>query len=121
MATYSNIFIDQGSDFTATIDLDNVTGGDATITGYSGAGRVRKTYNLSPANASFTIVGSSSNAATFTSADKGIKITLSATSTTSLNAGRYVYDVEIRSGSSVIRVLEGQVEVTPRVTRSTEH
>jgi hypothetical protein len=36
-----------------------------------------------------------------------------------MTAGRYVYDVEITSsGGEVTRVLEGQVEVTPEVTRA---
>ena len=34
-----------------------------------------------------------------------------------MKAGRYVYDVEINSGGTITRVVEGQVEVTPGVTR----
>jgi len=37
-----------------------------------------------------------------------------------LKAGRYVYDVEILSNDSppiVTRVIEGQIDITPRVTR----
>ena len=47
-----------------------------------------------------------------------ITISLTASQTNALVAGRYVYDVEITSGAGVItRVLEGQLEVTPGVTR----
>jgi hypothetical protein len=35
-----------------------------------------------------------------------------------MKAGRYVYDVEISSGGgTVTRVIEGQLEITPSVTR----
>jgi hypothetical protein len=46
-------------------------------------------------------------------------ISLSAVQTSAMRAGRYVYDVEIvDSIGNVTRVVEGQLEVTPRVTRS---
>jgi hypothetical protein len=37
-----------------------------------------------------------------------------------MKPGRYVYDIEIKNGAdgTITRVLEGQVEVTPGVTRS---
>lgn len=121
MATYSNITIDQGSTFSFTIDLDNLaTGTDATLTSHTGAGSIRKSYGSSTRSAAFTVKGTQSGAATMTSADKGLTVSLTATQTSALKAGRYVYDIEIRSGSTITRVLEGQVEVTPRVTLSTE-
>lgn len=121
MATYSNLTIDQGSTFEFTIDLDNLaTGADATLTSHTGAGSVRKSHGSSTRSAAFTVKGTQSGLATFTAADKGLTVTLTATQTSALKAGRYVYDVEIRSGSTITRVLEGQVEVTPRVTLSTE-
>jgi hypothetical protein len=120
MATYSNLTIDQGSDFTFNVELDNLTGGDANIAGYTGAGRIRKHFESSPASASFSIKGNISTSTTFSGADTGLIAVLSATQTSSLKSGRYVYDIEIRNSPAVIRVLEGQVEVTPRVTRSTE-
>jgi hypothetical protein len=47
-----------------------------------------------------------------------ITLALTSTQTNALVAGRYVYDIEITSsGSAITRVLEGQLEVTPGVTR----
>jgi len=121
MATYSNLTIDQGSTFDFTVDLDNIsTGADSVLTGYSGVGSIRKTYSSTTRTASFTIVGTTSGASTFTADDKGIKVSLTATDTGAIKAGRYVYDIEIRNSPTVTRVLEGQVEITPRVTLSTE-
>ena len=72
---------------------------------------MRKNYNSSTAT-NFT--SSVTNAS-----DGTIQITLTSTQTNSLKAGRYVYDVEITSsGGDVTRVIEGQLEVTPGVTRA---
>ena len=47
-----------------------------------------------------------------------ISLTLPASTTNGMKFGRYVYDVEITSsGGTVSRVIEGQVEVMPGVTR----
>ena len=47
-----------------------------------------------------------------------IQISLTPTQTGALAAGRYVYDVEITDQAGIItRVVEGQVEITPGVTR----
>ena len=81
-----------------------------------------KAFNNPKVDTKFSIVGDVSGATTFTSSDKGIVVSLTAAQTSAIKAGRYVYDIEIRkaSTSEVNRVLEGQVEITPRVTLSTE-
>lgn len=121
MATYTNLTIDQGETFSFTLDLNIVTTGtDADITGFTAAGSVRKTYASSTRSAAFSIVGGSSGESTFTSDDSTVVASLTSTQTSDLKAGRYVYDIELRNGTTITRVLEGQIEVTPRVTRSTE-
>tara|TARA_Y100000004_G_scaffold161378_1_gene189409 strand:- start:784 stop:1122 length:339 start_codon:yes stop_codon:yes gene_type:complete len=109
MATYANIFVDQGSDFSMTVDLVKSVG-SLDLTNYTGRGEIRKTYT-STTKTSFTIsVDSSANE---------LVVSLTAAQTAAIKAGRYVYDIEILSGDStpiVTRVLEGQLEVTPRVT-----
>ena len=49
-----------------------------------------------------------------------LSISLTAVQTNALKAGRYVYDVEITktSDAEVTRVVEGQIDVTPGVTRA---
>ena len=109
MAIYSNLTIDQGSTFKANIDVTDSDGNALNLAGYTVAGQLRKNFNSSTA-VDFT--------ASVTNATDGtIQISLSATQTNSLKAGRYVYDVEITTGSEVTRVIEGQIEVTPGVTR----
>jgi hypothetical protein len=47
-----------------------------------------------------------------------ITLSLTATETAALAAGRYVYDLElVSSGGVVTRLLEGVVTVSPEVTR----
>ena len=49
MAVYSNITVDQGSDYSAVIDVTDSDGDNIDLTGYSAAGQVRKTYSSSTA------------------------------------------------------------------------
>jgi len=110
MAIISNLTVDQGSTFNATIDVTDTSGNATSLTGYSVAGQVRKSYSSSTA---IDFVSSITNAANGT-----INISLSDTVTNNMKAGRYVYDVEILSaGGTKTRVLEGQLEVTPGVTQ----
>ncbi len=102
MAIVSNLTVDQGSTFSASIDITDTENNLLNLTGYTVAGQIRKTYDSSTA-VDFT--GSVSNAAL-----GEVTISLTATQTNALIAGRYVYDVEITSaGGTVTRVIEGQV------------
>ena len=110
MAIVSNLTVDQGSTFSASIDITDTEDNILVLTGYTVAGQVRKTYDSSTA-VSFT--ASVSDAAT-----GEVTISLTPAQTNALVAGRYVYDVEITSaGGTVTRVIEGQLEVTPGVTQ----
>ena len=109
MAVYSNLTVDQGASFSANIDVTDSDGDALNLDGYSVAGQIRKTYSSTTA-IDFT--------ASIINASAGVvQISLSATQTNNMKAGRYVYDVEINSGGTITRVVEGQVEVTPGVTR----
>lgn len=111
MAIVSNLVIDQGASFSASIDVTDSDGDALNLTGYTAAGQMRRTYSSTTAT-DFT--------ASIQSASQGtVKIELTATETNAIKAGRYVYDVEITNTSTqeVIRIVEGQVEVTPGVTR----
>ena len=113
MAMISNLTIDQGASFKAEIDVKDADGDALDLTGFTGAGQMRKTYSSST-KTDFTVefkIPRSSGTLT---------ISLSASDTNALKAGRYVYDVEItkKSDAEVTRVVEGQIDVTPGVTRS---
>ena len=44
MATISNLFIDQGADFTTTVTINDSTGSALDLTGYTALAMIRKTY-----------------------------------------------------------------------------
>lgn len=111
MAIYSNISIDQGSDYTTEVTVEDASGNDANLTGYIASGQIRKTYSsLTKYDFICTIPYPTQGI---------IKVQLPNTVTNTMKAGRYVYDIEIRVGvnGDITRVVEGQVEITPGVTR----
>lgn len=108
MATKSNIVIDQGATFSTDITLTDENGDALNLVGYVANSQLRKWY---------TSTNSVSFAAS-TNTDSGvITLSLTANQTASLTAGRYVYDVEISDGTTISRIVEGIVTVTPNVTR----
>jgi len=110
MAIIANLYIDQGTDFSITVDVTDSAGDILDLNGYTAAAQIRKTYSSSTVSATF---GTSIAAAT-----GQVTLSLDDTQTAALNAGRYVYDLNITSGSNTTRVIEGQAIVTPGVTRS---
>jgi len=110
MAIYANITVDQGSDYSSSVTVENALGDVADLTGFTARGHVRKTYS-SLTNYEFVT--------SIESPTKGlIGIRLPNSTTSAMKAGRYVYDVEVvSSGGTVTRVIEGQLEITPSVTR----
>lgn len=111
MAAKANILIDQGTDFSTTLTVTDDDGAAVDLTGWTGAGQIRKHYTSSTAT-SFTV--------TFDSPRSSGKITiaLDRTTTSAMEAGRYVYDVEITSAANTTsRLVEGVATITPEVTR----
>ena len=111
MATISNIFINQGADFSTTVTISDSDGTALNLAAFTALAQIRKTYESATA-VSFT--------STFDSDRTTGKITISLTDTqtTALESGRYVYDLNVTSGGGqTTRVVEGQAIVTPGVTR----
>jgi hypothetical protein len=112
MAIIANIFIDQGADFSITVDVSDVNGNQLNLAGYTAAAQIRKTYESSTLSATFTTA--ISNPTT----DGQVTLSLTDTITKALSPGRYVYDLIVTDASSIsTRVVEGQAIVTPGVTR----
>jgi hypothetical protein len=123
MAIKSNLTIDQGSDFSATVDVLASDGQLFDLTGYTARSQIRKNFVTSTITANFIC----------THNDDGGKITLelpnadvvdgttvTQVGTNSIEPGRYLYDVEIVSDAStpvVTRVLEGTITVTGGITK----
>ncbi|NBO69837.1 hypothetical protein EBV26_05035 [bacterium] len=109
MATIQNLYIDQGTTYSLSITVSDQNGDVKDLTDYAVRGQLRKSY-YSSTSTSFTATASSP-------LDGEITISLTATQTSALKAGRYVYDIEIENDEETLRVLEGIVVINPEVTR----
>ena len=110
-AGYANLRIEAGSTFSIDMELNNIDGTPLNLTGYTGECKIRKSYysNFGVYSLTVTILSPQT--------DGKLRISASSSETAAIKPGRYVYDVEIVSGSSVTRVVEGIAEVTPNATR----
>lgn len=110
MAIIANLFIDQGTDFSVTVDVTDSAGAILDLSGYTASAQIRKTYTSSSASASFST--------SISELAGQVTLSLTDTQTAGLSGGRYVYDLNIESSGGVkTRVIEGQAIVTPGVTR----
>lgn len=110
MAVRANITIDQGTNFSANVNVADTSGNALNLSTYTIASQIRKHY-------------SSSNSVSFSTstpnAENGIiLLSINANTTSNMSAGRYVYDVELTSNTGVVtRLVEGYVTINPQVTR----
>lgn len=112
MVAYVELYMDQGSTFRNVINLtDDLTNESMNVSGYTVRSQMRRSYYS--ANASATIVCSVTDAA-----NGEITMSLAASNTSNIKAGRYLFDLEtVDRGGVVSRVLEGIITVTPEITR----
>jgi hypothetical protein len=109
-----DFIMDQGSTFNLEVLYRDTNDAIIDLTGYTAAMQIRKSYdtpvilNLTTENGGITITGNLGK----------IDIQASATQTGAILNGEYVYDLEITLGTTVQRVIQGTVNVTPEVTRA---
>jgi hypothetical protein len=109
MAIKANLVIDQGTDYSTSISLQDDQGEAANLVGYTANAQIRKTYTSSNAHTFTTTVDDTSGV---------VLLSLTDTQTANITAGRYVYDVYLTDSLGVVsRIVEGIVTITPRVTR----
>lgn len=116
MAQYEDLTIDQGADVAIQLELVDKNGVAKNLTNHVVQAKMKRSYNSDSADThDFTIAVPSATGGIVT-------LGLTNTQTDALKPGRYVYDVEISFADSdantvVERVLEGNIQVTPSVTR----
>ena len=111
MAIYvSNIVIEQGFSFDTSFQLEDTrSNSPLDLSSTVPVGQLRKHY-ASTSSVSF--------ASTVTSPELGIlSISLTADQTTSLNPGRYVYDIKLLNDGKEFKAVEGAALVRGGVTR----
>ena len=102
--------LEQGTTFSREITVQD-SGSAMNLTGYTPRMQMRSTHDSSTIALTFT--------ASVSNASQGkISLTATDTLTSAVEEGIYVYDLEIESsGGTVTRLMEGNVTVTPEVTR----
>jgi hypothetical protein len=113
-ATTYDILIEQGATFSQVITYKD-NGVAVNLTGYTARMQVRATLEsastlveLTTANSRIALGGTAGT----------ITLTISATDTAALTAGRGVYDLELVSGSGIVtRLLQGVATISRNVTR----
>ena len=104
-----NFVLDQGATFEKTITAKNTASGNVTISSGTTSAKLRQsTY-------------SGNNIHTFTTSITGSNVTISmtATNTANVTAGQYEYDIEYTQSdaTTVERLAEGIVTVSPQSTK----
>jgi hypothetical protein len=112
MAAYVELYIDKGTSFQNKITLtDDSTNTSINLAGYSARSQLRRSYYST--NASANVICTISDPA-----NGEITMTLSASNTSNLKAGAYLFDLQTTDPvGAVTRVLEGTITVLPEVTR----
>lgn len=107
-----NLTCPQGSTFSKTLTY-KIDDAPVNLTGYNARLQVREFHYSEDPVVSLT----SGNGLTLGGSAGTIAVLISATDTSELIAGNYVYDLELVVGGTVTRLVEGNFIVTPEVTR----
>lgn len=118
MAARLDLIIEKGSTFERvfTWKTKNPTTGALTpvdLSGYSARAMMREEYDSPQPFISLT----TGNGISIDLDTNEITLTISATTTASIIADRGYWDLEMVTGQTVIRLLEGKVKIKPEVTR----
>jgi hypothetical protein len=111
VASISNLFVDQGANYSNIITVGSTTGAPLDLTNYTVASQMRKSYTSSTFY-NFT-------ASVYDAVNGKVRLQLNATQSGAIVPGRYLYDVEITDiNGAKTRVIEGIVTVTPEITKT---
>ena len=110
MASRHDLIIDQGSTFNLLLEIQDVNSASLDLTGMTFASQAREAYDSPNISFAFTCSVPEPTSGQF-------YLNLPAEVSTATSAGRYVYDIEMTSGSVVTRIVQGTVDITPEVTR----
>lgn len=115
MSEYVELYVDQGSTFSITVNInDDDTNLAQNVYGYVVTGQLRKSILSQNASANLTCTVSDPNSGE-------IIISMDANTTSNLKSGTYVFDVSYYNSYSnpgvINRLMEGVMIVSPGVTR----
>lgn len=108
-----NIICDQGATFTRQLVWKDANGTPINLTGYTARMQVRATFD-SPDH---VLELTTSSGITLGGAAGTIDLTASATTMAAIEGKTYVYDLELVSGATVTRLVQGSFVIRPEVTK----
>lgn len=106
MAIKTNLVIDQGSDFSVSINIQDANSAPVSLDAFTGAAQMRKYYTSSRSYPFQVLVANGS-----------VTLTMNSFITNTITPGRYVFDCELTANGVISRIVEGISTVTPGVTR----
>lgn len=110
MAAVKNLSVDQGTDFNAQLTVYDDNNAPWNLTGYTASAKIKKSY-YSSTSVTFNVTFNSNRSTGI------IIIALSSAQTSSMEQGRYLYDIVIEDSSGKkVRVIEGIITINPGVT-----
>lgn len=110
MAQTYNLFLDQGTTFTANVRVLDSTGSAKDISNYTARSQFRRSIASNTATSFVATIP--------VGTDGNVTLQLAANVSSNLRYGRYFYDIEIESSANVIeRAAQGILEISPEVTR----
>lgn len=108
MAARVNIVMDQGTTFNTTYSFTDDNDEPIDFTTFTANSQMRKSYTSNTAYAFSISLGNNGV----------ITLTMNSATTSTITAGRYMYDLEVQDTNGTrSRLVEGMVTVTPEITR----
>lgn len=115
MSNIYNMQINAGATFSLVINVTDSSDNAIDLTGYTARTQFRE--NIDDDTTAFEATTANGKLVTTDAANGELTLTISDTETAAFN-GPFVYDLEIESSGGVVdRIMEGQVYVSPEVTR----
>lgn len=111
MASITNLYVDQGSDYDTVITVNASTGLPLNLSNYTVISQLRKSFDS-------TLAYDFTAAVTGSPTEGRIRLTMAAAYSATIPAGRWMYDVLIVNNetNATRRVVEGIVIINPRVS-----
>lgn len=114
MATRHDFICDQGATFTASMTYLSADGTPVNLTGYTARMGIREkiddieeVFRATTENGHITLGGSAGT----------VSINIAANHTSEFPSGELLYDLELVTGATVIRLVQGCFTVDPEITR----
>lgn len=111
MGVYNNFIIQKGATWNETVIWTDANGNPIDLSSYSAKLQISTDYETTP----ILTLSSPSSGIVKIDAEGKLVITATVTQTSTLATGYYVYELELTAGSTVNRIMEGELYVSPQV------